>query len=348
MHATWWARPIAFCPFCGHRLDGKQEPAARERAPCKTCGGLGRVPCASGTCDDPVCEPCPTCPPPHSPAAGEAIDADGLDAARREWLRHERAIGLYVYERITAWRAAGRPWSGTYFTAGLERDVARMLEEERREMGAPEANPFAGSTGKPAAKYSDPIPPPAIDADGLRATLLDAVESFVEYFDSYVLALSDHDAAHQAHFLEMATTWAKGVRRLIGRAAVAAERAPAWRKEPPTRDEPAEYWWLRSRPSALPSVVTIAADRVQWENGTTDPIDDFPDAEWAPCLPPGESAVAADRGGGEVQEGIGVYSGETGRPFAVYFGSPEISDAWERDGYEVRRVRVTVAGKEGT
>lgn len=45
------------------------------------------------------------------------------------------------------------------------------------------------------------------------SSLLENAESLVEYFDSYVLALSDHDEAHQQHFLKMARAWSTKVRR---------------------------------------------------------------------------------------------------------------------------------------
>lgn len=46
----------------------------------------------------------------------------------REWVKHEDDIIAHVFERIESWRAAGHPPAQTYFTSGLERQVAIMIE----------------------------------------------------------------------------------------------------------------------------------------------------------------------------------------------------------------------------
>lgn len=55
-------------------------------------------------------------------------------ATMRGWLPFEDAIIKHLFERIEQWRAAGCPPAQTYFTAGLERQVAKMIECDRLPM----------------------------------------------------------------------------------------------------------------------------------------------------------------------------------------------------------------------
>ena len=49
------------------------------------------------------------------------------------WLQYEDAIIAHLFERIEQWRIAGYPHPQTYFTAGLERQVANMIDRDRRD-----------------------------------------------------------------------------------------------------------------------------------------------------------------------------------------------------------------------
>lgn len=62
---------------------------------------------------------------PTSPAPGSTV---------RDWLPFEDVIIKHLFERVEQWRAAGCPPAQTYFTAGLERQVAVMIERDRLPM----------------------------------------------------------------------------------------------------------------------------------------------------------------------------------------------------------------------
>ena len=47
---------------------------------------------------------------------------------RRDWLPYEDSIIAFLFERIEQWKRDGRKHPQTYFTAGLERQVALMIE----------------------------------------------------------------------------------------------------------------------------------------------------------------------------------------------------------------------------
>lgn len=46
----------------------------------------------------------------------------------KDWLRYEDEIIVHVFGRIMQWHAAGYPPPQIYFTAGLERQVANMIQ----------------------------------------------------------------------------------------------------------------------------------------------------------------------------------------------------------------------------
>lgn len=66
-------------------------------------------------------------------AACAVIRSDLRQAAEelRDWLRYEDAIITHLHARIQQWIDAGYPYPQTYFTAGLERQVANMIASER-------------------------------------------------------------------------------------------------------------------------------------------------------------------------------------------------------------------------
>ena len=59
---------------------------------------------------------------------------DNLNQSK--WMRYEKDIIRYYHEGIIRWMDEGFQWSGTAFTSGLGRDIARLIEEGiRRQCG---------------------------------------------------------------------------------------------------------------------------------------------------------------------------------------------------------------------
>lgn len=53
---------------------------------------------------------------------------------RRALLKYEANISNYIFERLNDWREKGYPPAQTFFISGIERDVAKFVEEERRDL----------------------------------------------------------------------------------------------------------------------------------------------------------------------------------------------------------------------
>jgi len=51
----------------------------------------------------------------------------------KTWIRHEDDIISHVVSRLEQWRKDGFKPAQIYFTAGLERTIAQMLEQERNQ-----------------------------------------------------------------------------------------------------------------------------------------------------------------------------------------------------------------------